>query len=371
MSRSRIIHVTTVHAWWDNRIYEKMVLHLEKAGFEVHLVARRMGRNSPEGTRVRFHWLDSRSGRVGRVWASVLALWLCLRIGRGLVHFHDPELIFVGLVLRAFGYGVIYDVHEDNLLAIRHKDYLPRSLRPAISAIVKIAEGIAARAFTVVLAERIYLKRFSRGTLVLNYMDFGNVDECIPPRPSVGQIRMLYTGTVTEARGALNHVGLVKRMPEAELWFVGRCSSAFKEKLQVEAGAHTARIRWVTTEEGVPFSKIRELYERGGWTCGLALFPISPHYEDKELTKFYEFMCYGIPIVCSNFPVWSELINASQAGIAVSPDDYREAENAVRSVDRIASRTRMREVAIYKYSWSSQLERLVALYADSGFVPRA
>ncbi|MCE7896768.1 MAG: glycosyl transferase, partial [Gammaproteobacteria bacterium PRO8] len=52
----------------------------------------------------------------------------------------------------------------------------------------------------------------------------------------------------------------------------------------------------------MPFSEITKAYLEGGWRWGLALFPDTPHYRDKELTKFFEYMSFRIPIICSDFP---------------------------------------------------------------------
>ena len=59
------------------------------------------------------------------------------------------------------------------------------------------------------------------------------------------------------------------------------------------------------------------------WTAGLALFPDTPHYREKELTKFFEYMAAGLPIICSDFPVWRELVERHRLGLCVDPEDHR------------------------------------------------
>ena len=44
------------------------------------------------------------------------------------------------------------------------------------------------------------------------------------------------------------------------------------------------------------------------WTAGIAIFPFTEHYYEKELTKFFEYMVAGLPVVLSHFPTWRALV---------------------------------------------------------------
>jgi len=59
-------------------------------------------------------------------------LWRALHVRAAVYHFHDPELIPVGLILRALGKHVIYDVHEDVPADILGKYYLARRIRSSL-----------------------------------------------------------------------------------------------------------------------------------------------------------------------------------------------------------------------------------------------
>ena len=48
-----------------------------------------------------------------------------LRQNARIFHFHDPELIPLGLLLRMLRHQVIYDVHEDLPRAILYKEWIP------------------------------------------------------------------------------------------------------------------------------------------------------------------------------------------------------------------------------------------------------
>src|SRR5262249_41041504 len=66
-------------------------------------------------------------------------------------HFHDPELIPIGLLLRASGKGVIYDIHEDMPKEILSKHYLPEWGREFLSWIVGRIEDFASGRFSALV----------------------------------------------------------------------------------------------------------------------------------------------------------------------------------------------------------------------------
>ena len=118
----------------------------------------------------------------------------------------------------------------------------------------------------------------------------------------------------------------------------------------------------------VPYRRIVAAY-REPWTAALALFPDSPHVREKELTKFFEYMAAGLPIVCSDFPVWRELVERTGAGICVAPGDAQAALAAVMELARDPERARAmgqagRRAVRARFSWESQARRLVELYGE-------
>src|SRR5699024_8874157 len=74
------------------------------------------------------------------------------------------------------------------------------------------------------------------------------------------------------------------------------------------------------------------MYVQENWLAGIALFPPTAHYMKKELTKFFEYMNAGLPIICSNFPIWKTFVETHQCGIAVDPYNEEEIKEALESL---------------------------------------
>lgn len=371
----KVIHVTTVHPWWDNRIYEKMVSMLPQYGWDVTYIAVPSATGLPAVSGVTFVPLRSRSGLTGRVLRNLDAFRCCLRLPKQLIHFHDPEFLPFAILLRLLGWRVIYDIHEDNFLGVLQKPHIPGFARHLIAYLVAAVEQFAVCLLTPVIAEKAYLKRFPRGTTILNYL---KADELVPssgpepqdtelPRGKTGVKRLLYTGSISIDRGAFNHVDLLKVLPDYELYMIGRCERDLESKLVERAGDASSRLHLIVHEDGIPYAEIEKYYRMGGWDWGLAVFPKTDHYYEKELTKFFEYMFYRIPILCSNFPVWKSLIERNGVGITISPENVINGVSVLPSVERQFDSYRGLGWGLdSNFSWESQFLKLRNLYLRVG-----
>jgi len=112
-----IVHLTTVHPRADTRILKEAQTIASTLEDCTVLLIVADGKGNADGAQgqVSVHDLGSiRGGRLVRMlqgpWRSFFAI---IKINPTIVHFHDPELIPLGMLLKVGGYKVIYDVHED------------------------------------------------------------------------------------------------------------------------------------------------------------------------------------------------------------------------------------------------------------------
>src|SRR4051812_3249438 len=121
-----LVHATVVHGRYDIRILFKQCASLLSTGIgSVSLfVADGMGDEIWRG--VRIHDVGKASfGRAGRAIAGNFRMLMALRKARpDLVHLHDPELLLVGLWLRAVGTRVVFDMHENLPKEIMTKNWV-------------------------------------------------------------------------------------------------------------------------------------------------------------------------------------------------------------------------------------------------------
>ena len=131
MASRKIAHLTTVHPRGDTRIlYRQASALAEDSDWDFFLIVAD-GRGSESldinGATVEIHDLGKiPGGRMGRaILGPWRAFWELRRLRVNIVHFHDPGLIPLGLVLKLCRHKVIYDVHEDTPRQVLHKFWLP------------------------------------------------------------------------------------------------------------------------------------------------------------------------------------------------------------------------------------------------------
>jgi len=364
---SPIVHITTVHSPFDNRIFHRECKTLAEAGYHVVLVAAHARDELVDGVQICAYQRPSR--RIARMTFGVWrALKTALRQRGQIYHFHDPEFIPAALLMRLLGKKLVYDIHEDNSTALLEREYLPRPLRAVAARLFSVLERIATRPFQQVLAERYYTERFPRGHTVLNYARLPSVDdEQLTKRPTHGPARLLYTGNIKEFRGALHHARIVHAVDDAEVFLVGRCEPQLAEELKQLSSAAADRLHIEGVGHYVAHERIIEYYLRERWTAGLAIFPAGRHTLRKELTKIFEYMAYGLPIICSNFPNLSRIVAANDCGLCVDPTDEEAIATAVRYLSQNPDEAvRMGQnglrAAREHYHWGTQATNLIELY---------
>lgn len=358
---TRVCHISPVHCVPDNRILHRQCRSLQEAGYAVTWIARHHQDEVIDG--VKIVAVRPAESRVYRwLFSGWEAFWKALRTKSQIYHFHDPEFMFHALLLRLLGYQVIYDVHENYVSSVSQKPYIPGALRGLTGQLAGFFERLVSSAFHQVLAERYYEERFPKGVKVLNYPRITD-DHRAERSDSV----LLYTGNVHLHRGAAIHASLPALVPGIQVKFIGHCPTALHRRLVAASPTRGRGLEFLGVGRNVPYEQILNEYRSGAWLAGLALFAPNHHFEKKELTKFFEYMQYGIPIIASDFPTWQELIEGNGCGICVDPNKESEIVAAIHKLrDDPALWQSMSQNGINavreKYSWNSQEAALLELY---------
>lgn len=370
MPKICVAHLTSVHPRYDTRIFLKECRSLAEAGYDVHVyVADGKGGESRHG--VTFFDIGRSRNRVCRMLAKPLHMLRSMRKSEAaLVHFHDPELIPLGLLLKLRGMKVIYDAHEDVPRQILSKQWIPSLVRKPLAAIVEAFENFAARRFDAVIAATPHIQsRFQRvgaNSVAVRNFPLSNElwsgsDARLDSVTSVDPT-LAYVGGITEIRGIREIVLALPQTP-AKLILAGTFqNSDFEQEIRALPGWHQVDYRGHVGRE-----EVQEILRTA--LIGLVLFQPEPNHFEALPNKMFEYMSAGVPVLASNFPTWRAIIEDSQAGECVDPT---RPDCIAESICRmLADRSRLahyglsgREAIERQYNWQHELRTLQELYEN-------
>ena len=372
----RIVHISSVHPWNDPRIFHKQCCTLAQKGFDVHLLTTDSLDENHNGVKLHRVWgydpAKLKKGILAKLLRSVKLFEVARNLKPDVIHFHDPELIPLALIHKILRYTVVYDVHEDNKTVISHRNYIPCRLRGLFSLLIGWIEGLAHSVMPTVLAEAYYQLRFPKGIYVANYLNISVNQERLSldsgPVNTEGQSHVLYTGNVELERGVINYIKGIRDTSNLHLHLIGRTyQRTFDKTLDAQKGIED-RIHWEGVGSYVPYSRILKHYAQRNWLAGLVVFPYSKHYQNKLLTKFFEYMAFGIPIIYTDFSEWKNFLDPLEVGIAVNPDKPEELTSALNRLK--ANETLWKTYAMNalnhskQFSWEHQASKLISLYKE-------
>lgn len=365
-----IVHLSTIHPRGDARILVRQAQTLA-----AHLPAHRVilmiadGKGDVRGGAGEVSILDL--GDPGsRLKRALIAPWRAFaavrRLRAAVVHFHDPELIAVGILLRCCGYAVIYDVHEDVPKQVLTKHWIPAIIRWPVAWAAQAVEWFAARIFTAVVPATGKIgERFPRGKTV-TIQNYPVLDELVQEQRLPYEARdavFVYPGALAEVRGITELVDAMARLRAltARLDLAGYFSpAAYGDVLSRRPGWSKVRFHGEVSRQGVA-----DLL--AGARAGLVVHQPIPNEVDAQPIKTFEYMSVGLPVIASDFPAWRAIIEPAQCGLLVDPTSPDAIAGAMQWIlDHPQEARQMgergRQAAIQTYNWQPEGEKLVALY---------
>ena len=303
-------------------------------------------------------------------WNALVAI---RRIQPVIVHFHDPELIPLGILLKGIGYQVIYDVHEDVPRQILSKYYIPKMFRRPAAFVMALLEWFCARIWTAIVpatpniaATPVIPARFPPAkTVVVN--NFPMLSELALPNSTPYDRRALsfaYIGGIETIRGAIEMVRALEFLNDIDdvsLELAGGFSPAgLGYALRNLPGWDAVNYHGIVGRRQV--AQILNCVR-----AGLVVLHPEPTHIDSYPIKMFEYMSTGIPVIASDFPVWRRIIDESGCGILVDPLNPENIAEAMRWIvnhpaEAESMGRRGRQATERTYNWNTEATKLLDLY---------
>lgn len=363
---SKIVHLTSVHQRFDTRIFLKECRSLSSAGYDVSLVVAD-GDGDALRDGVKIFCVGSSKGRFDRICHAPGRVYQkAISIDADLYHFHDPELIPIGLRLKRQGKKVIFDAHEDVPKQLLSKPYLNGPSRWVLSRAFAIFEQWACPRFDVVVTATpaIRDKYLHLGVDSLDINNFPLLGELSTHEIDWRQKRrqVCYVGGITHIRGIQKLVEALRFVSSGTRLQLG---GQFSESV-VESAVRTSP-GWDRVDALGYLSRTEVADTLSRCVAGLVNFLPAPNHLDAQPNKMFEYMSAGVPVIASNFPLWREIIEGNQCGVCVDPLDPHAIAHAIDYLvthpDVAEQMGRNGQDAVrQKYNWSIEEKKLLALY---------
>jgi glycosyltransferase involved in cell wall biosynthesis len=367
LRNKKVCMLTSVHSAFDVRIYEKEARSLSAAGYEVTIVVPHQGDEESDSVRVKA--VAYPRNRKRRMTTTIWDVYrIAVGLGASVYHFHDPELIPVGLLLKLHGKRVLYDVHEDLPRDILDKDWISPVLIRLVAKAGAATEAIGGLLFDgIIAATPTIAMRFPprKTILVQNFpqASLQEADEVQPygKRPHIAA----FVGGMSRHRGAREMIIAVSKLPkenDARLVIAGLFDPpALEHELRASPG--WARVDYRGWQ---PRVKIDSLLNQS--RVGVVLFHPFQNYMEAQPNKLFEYMAAGIPVIASDFPMWRQIVYKARCGILVNPLDTLAIANAIQWIfDHPGEAEEMgrrgRAAVRSEYNWPYEAEKLLGFYA--------
>ena len=366
MNKVKVIHLSTVHQAFDTRIFHKECKSLYDSGYDVSLVVPHERDEVKENIKILS--VQSSSNKFERMFVTSMRVFKrCLEAKGEIYHFHDSELIFVGLLLKLSGKKVIYDAHEDLPNQLIVKKWLHPIVRFPISKLAAAVEWVASRTYldaVVTVTDKI-AARFPKNSTIL-VQNFPRIYELSADHANDYKLRknnFCFVGSLKKNYGIKEMIQALELLNgEAHLFLGGKFQyDSYRNELEsMDGWKHVTFLGWVDRHE------YKNILSKS--IGGIVVCLPEPNIIEAQPNKLFEYMSASIPVVASDFPRWRNFVDGNKCGYLVDPANPSGIAGALKKIiANSALSERMgqlgRKAVLEKYNWDNENKVLQKLYA--------
>ncbi len=364
----RVCHLSSAHYSGDARIFRLECVSLASNGYDTYLVIEG-DRKEEQGVHVIGVGKkpDNRLKRMTLFSRKVYRTALSLDCD--IYHIHDPELLPFALKLKKAGKKVIFDSHENTLDQMEEKEWIPQFLRRPLDKIYrKYAKGVFSRldgliSVTPHIVDQ--LKKINPNTyMVTNYPILKHYPErkCKTEKT----IALCFTGGIEPQ---WNHEQIIRAIGEIDGVTYNLCGwNVFDYVADLEKLPGWEKVNYYGK---VSFSESEKIQLDSD--VGLAL--LSPtrntggNIGTLGNTKLFEYMMAGMPLICTDFELWVDLVDKYQCGIYIPCNDVEKLRDAIvylRDNPEIVAKmgNNGRRAVEEEFNWKTEEKILLEMYRD-------
>jgi len=354
----------------DVRIFGKECTSLVKAGYEVYLVSPNAKDEIKNGVHI--------IGVPYKNNINFLRLFLlpkclykrALSINADIYHFNDPSSLHYGSKLKRKGKKVIFDSFEDHpTLFLEHKK-IPLIVRVLISKIYSIYEYHKCKKFDGLIFCYLWTqdrlkKACNNNQLVYNFPIVNNSVKSEEKLNFCTSSAICYAGLFSKMWNIENILSALTKLEDTQFNLAGHGNDSFLESLKANEGWGKVNYLGQLKHEDV-YDKI---YSKS--SIGMAILDYIPlckgNVGNMSNNKLFEYMMAGLPVICTDFILWKEVVEKNNCGICVNPQNIYEIVDAIKYLSDNPDVAKQmgkngRKIVMEQYNWECEENKLFKIY---------
>jgi glycosyltransferase involved in cell wall biosynthesis len=316
----------------DNaRIFQRQAKSLYNCGFKISFITNDEGEDECVNG-INFYCTPYWKSRIKILFFAYFQfINKAIKLDADVYFIHSPELLPLTLKLKFLGKKVVYDAHEDLPRHIVDKEWLPWILRRPLSFMTSIffnfifsrLDGLVSPHphvveryknlnKNVVLITNFPISTIIQGFGLDNYLERENI--------------ICYSGTAYFHSNQVPILSAIDSIDNVIYYIAG----TIPDKLYSEMMGHRAfaKVNFIGL---IDYDKLVYFYRNS--KIGLVILDYRKNWGGKvgtfAVNKMFEYMEAGLPIICSDYSLWMEVIDKYNCGIYVKPGDVYEINKAI------------------------------------------
>lgn len=355
----------------DIRVFHKECVSLVKAGYDVTMVCPNAQSRTQQGVKIIGVKYSGKTDRERFTVLPKLLFQKALEVDADIYQFNDPASICYGSKLKRMGKRVIFDAFEDHPSMWMNRGRGFKGLfYKFIGFAYKQYEMVKCKEFDAAIVcyhwTRDRFKKVNNNVeLVLNFPIINRNEIKERPLRTTDDVNICYAGTISDAWNIPTLINAVEKLNSVGLNLAGWSSDELINRMKSLRGWKKVIFFGKLSKQDVN----EKIYAHSD--IGVALYHYSPLCKGKignmSNNKLFEYLLMGMPVICTDFNLWKEVVEKNHCGICVNPSDENAIAEAIRYIQEHREEAYQmglngQKAALTEYNWDSQERILLSVY---------
>jgi len=282
---------------------------------------------------------------------------------------YSVDLLLVCLLLKIIGKKVIFDLREGHPYTYYLKSKKPHWINYCIVSLMAIWMKFCLRKLDATIVTSEGIERYCLRWGVPNVSIIGNFpvvnkDYSLSYEDYIKrEDRVIYYGSIYTISRQEVFMDALSRIPNVHYFLAGKFEYQYYKE-QITQHSYWEKVEFI---DGFQIHELPSFFKKSTISNVLRDFSkTSSPNGSMGIIKLFESMEAGLPIICSNVPVYQKLLSEYPCGLLVDVNDSKQIEDAVRYlIEHKEEAYKMgqigRKAVIEKYSWDALSSKYIGI----------